>query len=254
MDLRSLISICKVPESRRAEMTDGLSLFEHLIQRNIISEVKLDELKEILVSLRPKRRDLVRLVNDYQGLPTEEDDCSGIVRISRFPLGGEHQTPCCTVNWSCLKISCFKIHSCYVAICVLFVVAVLACSLFWFGNVPKISEHLDADRDRKNAGIYVIVALCVLFLLLLLAVFCGRKWYKKLPRGSHGSIVRKNHYLPADKANDAMDMAQQAHPVAAQDNLVVVNDQDLGRRTSSLVDVPEAVLEKKPFCPPESQY
>lgn len=183
-DLKSLISLCNVCESRRADIKDGMNLFENLMQRDVINnDEKVDKLKDLLKSLEPKRRDLVRLVNEYQGLQaTEEDDCSEIVSIRHSASTAEvdHTQPCCSIHWSCVNASFYKVHVVYVVLILIFVIAIIICCVLWYGNVPRISKHLDADEDLKNAGIYIIIAIVfVCFPVSIFCVCCGRRYYQR---------------------------------------------------------------------------
>lgn len=187
-ELRSLISLCSVSQNRRAEITDAMKLFEHLMQRDVISEEKINGLKKLLKSLSPKRRDLVNLVNDYMGLSlTEDDDCSHIVNVptNRSVSIQEDQVPCCTVHWPCLEGSFYKVHSVYAVLFVVFLIAIVICCLFWYGNFPHISDHLRDNENLKNVGTYIIISIiCVCFPISLICVFYGRKRCKGRRNGN----------------------------------------------------------------------
>ena len=226
-DLKSLISLCNVCESRRAEITDGMKLFEHLMQRDVISEEKINELKNLLKSLCPKRRDLVNLVNTYGGLPKEDDDCSEIGTISRRVPPEEPvqlTRPCCTLHCSCLKMSLYKVRPCYIVLLVVFVIAIVICCSFWYGDVPKISAHLRANKDLKSAGIYVLVAIIfVCFPASILCAFYGRKCFQKHREGNSEVLTQMKNVFKR-KANGDAEM--NICPPTSHDNLCnIVNEE-----------------------------
>ena len=213
-ELRSLISLCDVSQNRRAEITDGMKLFEHLIQRDVISEEKINGLKELLKSLSPKRRDLINFVNDYMGLsPIEEDDCSHIVNVPMHRSVSTQEgdkVPCCTVSWPCLTGSFYKVHSVYTVLFVIFLIAIVICCMFWYGNVPHISDYLRADEHLKKAGTYIIICIiCICFPVSLICVFYGRKRCKR-----HRNDNRK----PLGSASEGVDHEMNICSPNSQDN------------------------------------
>ena len=216
-DLESLVNICGIEESRKPEaVKSGHNLFKQLRHEDRISEEKLEYLKSILNAV--KRRDLVRRVEEFEGVETTNeterdgrdtrksstdstshsqqnrqadnrpgrlnnaDDSNEIAqrRGSHRSVGSEgtNQIPCCTINWPCFKMDCYKIHFCYVLLMAIFSVGVIIVSLFWYGGVSNVSEHLNAEKSSKNAGAYVIIGLIVIFLLSLFIVFYVRKYWR----------------------------------------------------------------------------
>ena len=223
-DLEGLVHICGIDESRKAEIKSGNHLFKQLCHEARISEENVEYLKRILNTV--KRCDLVRLVQEFQGVETtndikkdvkggqtsstdissrpqrnsQADNCLGGLNNvedsnaiadsdgsetfkflhvgNRIDREGKSRIPCCTVNWSCLKMNCYKIHFCYVILVVIFSLGIIIVSLFWYAEVPKVSEHLNAEKSRKNAGLYVIIALLSIFLISLFIVFCARKYWE----------------------------------------------------------------------------
>ena len=224
-DLESLVHICGIDESRKAEVKNGHDLFKQLRHETRISEENVEYLKTILNTV--KRCDLVRLVQEFEGLETTNDiekdvndgqtsstdissrpqrvqqpdnrlgglnnegdlmDRDGIATVEIAPCRresnrsmtseGTNQTPCCVINWPCLKIDCYKIHFCYVILTVVFLLGIVIVALCWYSGVPNVSEHLNAESSRKNAGLYVIIALVVIFPIFMFIVFYARKCWK----------------------------------------------------------------------------
>ena len=252
-DLKSLISLCNVCESRRAEITDGMKLFEHLMQRDVISEEKIIELKKLLKSLYPRRRDLVSLVNIYMGLsPTEDDDRSEIVTISRSVSTQKVQSnesnrtkqpkPCCTLNFPCLKVFFYKLHSCYVALLVFFVIVIAICCSFWYGNVPRISKYLRANEDTKNAGVYVLLTIIlVCFPVSIFCVFyvlCAFKRRRKAGKGNNKAFTPKkaasgdadmNMCPPTSSYDNPGNTVNEESPSSPSNAYGISDDDDKGR-------------------------
>lgn len=217
-DLENLIHICRIEESRRAAITSGHHLFDHLRHDCRISEDNVVYLKKILNTI--KRRDLVHRVERFEGLETA--DSGGIVveadpipepttspKMNPLPKPNQPDNfnrgfvvegssamwgdtdrnvqilvsegilrPCCVVYCPCVKMSCYKIHFCYVILIVLFLLAIIITSLFWYANVPKVSEHLNTESSTRNSGKFIVIALIVTFPIFLLIVFFARKYWK----------------------------------------------------------------------------
>ena len=58
-----LVYLCKVPQSAQTKIQDGKDLFKHLEETGVISEQRIHTLKKVLYLLRPKRQDLLDLVD-----------------------------------------------------------------------------------------------------------------------------------------------------------------------------------------------
>lgn len=269
-NLDTLVMTCNIPEGRRAEMKDGISLFENLMQGDVISETKLGKLKELLNSL--KRRDLVRLVSEYQRqsgqFSSTESDFSEIVATpsTHFPAVSEvrenqitHQqttTPCCyccgTVNCCVLtETPCYKIPAFYVFLSLFFVIAIISCSLFWFADVPKISEHLGADKDRKNAGKYVIIVLGLAFVIVFVVVFYGRKFCRKHRgehRGAHAAVLSTPIRNVPENTSEAINMDMAERGQSSQDNAGFATEEERDNNSAADVGIFSIPEDQEPIC------
>ncbi|CAB4023431.1 caspase-8 isoform X1 [Paramuricea clavata] len=58
-----LVYLCKVPQSAQTKIQDGKDLFKYLEETGVINEQKIHTLKKVLYLLRPKRQDLLDLVD-----------------------------------------------------------------------------------------------------------------------------------------------------------------------------------------------
>ena len=76
-DLEDLVHICRIEESRKPTITSGHHLFTHLRHKRRISEENVDYLKHILNAIH--RRDLVSLVERFEGLETLTTDIGRII-------------------------------------------------------------------------------------------------------------------------------------------------------------------------------
>jgi hypothetical protein len=214
-DLEQLIYICKIEESRKANITSGYHLFTHLRHDRRISEDNVAYLKDILNTIR--RCDLVHHVERFEGVgitntgfshenavlnktpsgemnrnsTSNQREIYGVENIERsgnpfvkilpqsLSGGGTNTTPCCAVNWPCVSMSCYKIHICYVILIVLYILAIVIVSLLWYAHVPMVSEHLREESSVYDSGKFVIIAIILTIPIFLLIVFFARKYWKK---------------------------------------------------------------------------
>ena len=190
-------------------MKNGLHLFEHLLQRDLISNEKVDDLKNLLEKMRPKRRDLVRLVNEYQGL-APDDASSAIATLSRCssPIALEDsKVVCCTIDCPCMKCVCYEmpsLPSCYLISTVLVLFALVAVCVLWYEDVPHATKYLNADEGRKKAGKYTVILLSLTFCGI--AVRYAWKSFKGKWRGLFKLFIRSNSCIgsPPVKLNDVV--------------------------------------------------
>ena len=196
-DIRSLVHMCKIPECQRARMKDGISLFDNLMKRDIINENKLDSLKKMLKNLNPKRRDLIKEIQNFEN-GTEDDAYSTLTSVvSSVPSiitppvsSSDVKSSCCTLECPCMMVSCYK-SSCeipysYVLAAAFFLTCFLLIVLFWYANVPKVSEAIASDEHVKESGPFILCGIIVLFLVCLLSI-CFMK--KRHNRGSNRSAL-----------------------------------------------------------------
>ena len=185
-EIRSLMLMCEVPESQQARMKDGISLFDNLIKRDIINEHKLDKLKMVLKHLCPKRRDLIREIEKFEnGTKTQDDASSTLTSVGSMPSTvrsisrSDEKETWCTVECPCMKMSCYKygvkIAWSYVVLSVFFLICFLIVVLFWYANVPKVSDAIASDKHVEEAGPFILIAIAVIFLAFLLSTCYMRK-------------------------------------------------------------------------------
>lgn len=194
-EIRSLVHLCDVPEGLRAGLKDGISLFDNLIKRDVINEHKLGKLKLVLKNLSPKRRDLVREIENFEnGIPTGDNASSTLNSDVSSTLNSDVSLPftitpvsrsdmketrkketrketCCTIDCPCMVMSCYKyggkIRWSYVVLSTFFLVCFLIVALLWYADVPKVNEAITSDEHVKKAGPFVLLAIVVLFLACL---------------------------------------------------------------------------------------
>lgn len=192
-NLRSLLSLSAVPGSLKSRMKDGWMLFDWLLKVNFISRDKLGNLRELLRRMRPKRRDLVSLVDEYIKKEYDTDDLSEVIHNFSDSLEkhlvismDDSQTACCKFNCECY----WRFPSCYVPLIAFVSILLIFACMSWYEDVPKITEYLNSHEDRKKLGKYVIAAL---FLLLLgLSIAYGRKKWSSRRELEHANFTVQN--------------------------------------------------------------
>ena len=178
-DIRSLVHMYNIPECQRAGMKDGISLFDNLMKRDIINENKLDSLKKMLKNLNPKRRDLIKEIQNFEN-GTEDDAYSTLTSVVSPapssitpPVGSfDARSTCCTLQCPCMMVSCYncrcKLPWSYVLATAFFLTCFLFIALFWYADVPKVSEAIKSDEQVRKSGPFILCAIIVLFLVCLL--------------------------------------------------------------------------------------
>lgn len=179
-DLQSLIHISGVPGGSQSSIKDGLTLFRYLMRIDLISKEKVGNLRKLLRKIRPRRRDLVLLVDDYikkeyktDNVSLVLDDFSQSWEEIKNPLEVFDGEPSRGSSDVWFKIDCaythcvcYKFPACYVPLIVLLLLAVIVTAICWYADVPRVSRHINADDDLRNAGVYIIVVECLLLFLL----------------------------------------------------------------------------------------
>lgn len=192
-DLEDLLFICKVPASAKEDMKDGKSLFKYLEERGVVNEQRIDSLREILKHLHPKRRDLFRLISEYQMTTTDDvrsnrtDDTSSFSMVSiddrsisaKTIQDNKHKTYC-SVDCVCIRChgcSITKPFCCCYGTAVLLLFILLTVLVFWFAGKPRtVYEYLNAKEYRKDVGIIVVGVLSFLLVAVILPYLLVKRW------------------------------------------------------------------------------
>jgi hypothetical protein len=170
-NLQSLIHIYGVPGGIKKQINDGLALFGYMITQDYISREKIRNLRKLIRQLRPRRKDLVRLVDNY--IKKEQLDISGSLEQShenKRPVTiDDETTTSCNIDCAYFDLNCLcrRVPSCYTPIIVLLLIAIIVTVVFWYADVPKISKSIKSNSDLKSAGMYILMAeiLTLLFVI-----------------------------------------------------------------------------------------
>lgn len=228
-NLQSLLSLCSVPGGSRSRMKDGWTFFDYLMKIDYISKDKLGNLRELLKRMRPRRRDLVRLVDDYIKKEYDTDDVSEI--IANFsdswekhmvnpvgypdPENHDISPACCKVNCVCY----WHFPSCYVPLITFVAVLFVFVCISWFADFPKITNYLNENENRKNLGKYVVGALFLL--LVVLSTFYGRKKWsasKQQERSDVSNFTIQNESA-ARSSSDSLVTSKVRVPISRQKSI-----------------------------------
>ncbi|XP_028412973.1 uncharacterized protein LOC114535853 [Dendronephthya gigantea] len=179
-NLQSLLHISGVPDGVRENIKDGLTLFRHMITHDQISHEKIDHLRDLIRQIRPRRRDLVKKVDNYIKKEFETDDVRTVVgdfiastevQESGSPaFSASHETavsPVCTIDCAYMNCTCRRVPSCYTPIIVLLVSATILTAVFWYADVPGVSDNIKSNSNLKRAGLYIIIAEIGLLLAVI---------------------------------------------------------------------------------------
>ncbi|CAB3982372.1 FAS-associated death domain [Paramuricea clavata] len=173
-NLRSLIHIYNVPGGIRRNMNDGLALFDYMITQDYISREKIGNLRNLIRKLRPRRKDLVRVVDNYIKKEFQTDDVRLVLddfseSWEQIPLVNKSGSPVlydetgvCKIDCGYLNCVCRRVPSCYTPIIVLLLIAIIATIVFR-NDVQHISDSIKV----------FIITLEILALLLVIG-FCIR--------------------------------------------------------------------------------
>ena len=192
-NLRSLIHICEdyISVPQRETINGGLEIFTILRHQNKIGEEReqMKFLLKIIREMRPKRKDLVEIVERYikkyydqpetilDDLPDDLQSSSEVDRFSRprTPPPLPFVDPeCCSVRCGCFNCNC---NPCCGGCCCCVILAIL-CSFFaviaalvWYSNLfPQGVQDYLRNHDLNRAGPVVI---SVLGLIAVCCVSCG---------------------------------------------------------------------------------
>ncbi len=211
-EIRSLVLICNVPEGQRARMEDGISLFDNLIKRDIINEHKLDKLKMMLKNLCPRRRDLIREIEEFEngGIQTQADDdkSSTLTSVLSMPRSMPStikpgiREPCCIINWPCIAMSCYNVSWSYALLTAIFIIFfIIPITLFWYADVPKVSEAIASEKHVKEAGPFILIAIVVVYVACLLIMCCVKK-RRRNRRSNQSATTTQNRNQMLETVNE----------------------------------------------------
>ena len=187
-EIRSLVLMCDVPEGLRAGMKDGITLFDNLVKRDVINERKLGNLKNVMKNLNPKRRDLIREIENFENRSSMQDDASStltsFVSISSTNTAAVPSQPntketCCKVECPCVMILCYKykgkIPWSYLVLTVFFLICFIILVVFWYTDVPKVTKAITSDKHVKDAGPYILVVIVMVYFICSLLMCYVKK-------------------------------------------------------------------------------
>ncbi|XP_028412962.1 uncharacterized protein LOC114535844 [Dendronephthya gigantea] len=190
-ELQSLIHIYNVPGGLRKHINSGLALFHYMMRQDFISRDNIENLHRLMRKIRPARRDLVRKVEKYIEKEFETADFRTVItdlsesweKIEHNTGGGSgpgtlaSPTPeeAATCNIDCAYVNCLcrcrRVPSCYTPAILLLLVLIIATAVFWYADVPEITDGIKHNAQLKKAGIYILLSeILVLFLVIFLRV------------------------------------------------------------------------------------
>lgn len=222
-NLRSLIHISGVPGAIESSMKDGLTFFKYLKEVDVISKENVGNLRNLLRKMRPKRRDLVLLVDEYIKKEFNTDNVSLVVGewsdswepITSNLTTAQSETGTqgrALVNLDCnyMYCGCRGFPSCYAPLIILLILAIIFTAVFWYANVPRVTKPIKANEDLKDAGVYIIILECI-FLVVLVARYvwlnCRHRNYARFD-----NPTVQNELLANPLANDV----ESGRPVSSQ--------------------------------------
>ena len=177
-NLQSLIYIYNVPGGMSKQINDGLALFNYMMTQDYISREKIGNLRNLMRKLRPRRKDLVRLVDDHIKREFETDDVRFVLddfseSWEQIPksLNSPPDEPEAVFKIDCSYLNCVcrRVPTCYAPIIILLLLAIITTATFWYADVPKISPSITNNEDLYNAGVYILV-LEILAILVVIAL------------------------------------------------------------------------------------
>jgi hypothetical protein len=197
-----LVYLCKVPQSAQTKIQDGKDLFKHLEETGVISEQRIHTLKKVLYLLRPKRQDLLDLVDrkfpeddnrsnrsisicTTNTINTVKSDTSGYSYVANTKHmlssqarqntdggdGAQPQKKYFIVDCYCIQFygcSITKPFCCCYGMTILLLFLLLISVLFWFSGKPKtVHTYLNANEYRKDIGFIVVSVLSFLLIIVI---------------------------------------------------------------------------------------
>ena len=207
-EVKELVYLFKVPQCALTKIQDGKDLFKHLEESGVINEHKIHELKKVLNLLRPKRQDLLNLVDKKFPVPADDgmrsdrsisicttntintvtSDTSGyssVVKALQRPGELARQNtrdddvtaPPPLKKYFIVDCYCMQFHGCsitkpfcccYGTTVFLFFLLVIS-AVFWFSGKPKtVYTHLHANEDLEDIGYFVVSVLSFLLVVVML--------------------------------------------------------------------------------------
>lgn len=211
-NLQSLIHVCGslIPGGQRETINSGWQVFSILCQQNAIGKEpeKMKFLLRIIRELRPKRKDLVKMVKLHiqENYEQPEEILDDLESSSDGYLTPRPATPvivdaeCCSVRCGCCNCNCIPCCGgccCCVILAILFAFFTAVAALMWysdiFGSVHKyFVKH--CDEDLFKAGKFIIG---VLGFIAACCVSCGVYLHVKRRTNDPGYAVLSS------AANDA---------------------------------------------------
>jgi hypothetical protein len=178
-NLQSLIYIYNVPGG--IQINNGLALFGYMMKQDFISREKIGNLRNLMRKVRPRRKDLVRLVDDYIKKEFQTDDVrlvlddfseswEQVIATRRGSPISHDEEAVFKLDCPYMNCVCHRVPSCYGLVIVLLLLAIFLTALFWYSGV---SSSINLNPDLKNAGVYII--LSEFLALLVVVVLCFRE-------------------------------------------------------------------------------
>ena len=217
-NLQSLIHVCGnlIPGGQRETINSGWEVFSILCQQNAIGKEpeKMKFLLRIISELRPKRRDLVRMVKLHiQGnydeperiLEDLESSSDGYLTprpATPILIGGE----CCSVRCGCCGccncncIPCCGGCCCCVILAILFSFFTAVAALVWYADIfASLHDYFDKHHDLFEAGKFIIgvlgfISVCCVSCAVYLRVKQRKidQGYAALSSVANGSTIWSN--------------------------------------------------------------
>ena len=196
-EVADLVFLCKVPQSAQTKIQDGKDLFKYLEESGDINEQRIHSLKKILNLLRPRRQDLLDLVEKRFPQDINKSVCSISItnessQVKKTKLSKhakqniivadddepQQQRKYFIVDCYCIKFDGCIITKpfccCYVATMLLLFLLTIS-GVFWFSGRPKtVYRYLNAKEFRKDIG-FIVVGVLSFLLIIVIFPFLIRK-------------------------------------------------------------------------------
>ena len=199
-EVADLVFLCKVPQSAQTKIQDGKDLFKYLEESGDINEQRIHSLKKILNLLRPRRQDLLDLVEKRFPQDVNKSVCSISIitsdtsessQVKKTKLSKHakqnlivadddepQQQKYFIVDCYCIKFDGCIITKpfccCYVATMLLLFLLTIS-GVFWFSGRPKtVYRYLNAKEFRKDIG-FIVVGVLSFLLIIVIFPFLIRK-------------------------------------------------------------------------------
>jgi hypothetical protein len=211
-EVSDLVFLCKVPQAAQTKIQDGKDLFKYLEESGTINEQKIHSLKKILYLLRPKRQDLLDLVekkypkdvdgsipsiafstintsiNTITSSTTEYSQARLKTRPNSKPNSNVANGPQPQKKYFIVDCYCIKFDGCFITkpfcccygttMLLLFLLTISA--IFWFSGRPNtVYRYLSAEEYRKDIG-FVVVGVLSFLLVIVIFPYLIRKHGPKI--------------------------------------------------------------------------